>query len=102
MPYTVRLTTIKPSNVKWYLQSLPVNQRTAGKQWHDAWCLANPNKLLSDTVTKPNANTRVKTLVFIDEAAYDSYRNAKASTPSQIDKRVYNLSHGIVTTKEIL
>jgi len=88
--YTISITSIKPDNVEWHKDADPEEYIEYMK-----WMSTIPGLLYEETI-KPEPNVIIKTITFIDEAAYLFAKEAHATEPISVKRNQYNAENGIV------
>jgi hypothetical protein len=89
--YTISITSIKPENSQWQKDADPEAYLGYMK-----WMSTIPGLLYEETI-RPEPNVIIKTITFIDEAAYLAAKEAHSTEPIAIQRNQYNDENGIVS-----
>lgn len=96
MSYTVKVTSVKPSNVQWFSDANP----TAIASYR-TWASNLPG-VIGETVNSPDANTIVRTHIFENEAAYTNFLNAHSTNAEHRLRQDYNSANGIAFVSQVV
>jgi hypothetical protein len=97
--FMVRTFTTRPDGVAWYKAPEGVAETLA--QWGAAQFATGA--FTKARLRKIGKNKVVKTMLFADQASYDTWKEAIKVHPEHIAKMAYNEANGIVTvTKKFL
>jgi hypothetical protein len=96
MSYTVKVTATKPENTKWFFEVNPASAE-AYKNY-----LKTVPGLTKTVVTRPDANTHVRTYVFESEQAYMSAKQKLSGNQESAERSAYNAANGITIITEII
>lgn len=96
MSYTVRVTSVKPSNAQWFSDVNPTAIES-----YKTWALTLPG-IISFTRNIPNANTVIRTIVFENEAAHTNYVNAHSTNAEHQLRKDHNSANGITYVSQVI
>jgi hypothetical protein len=96
--YKVKITSTKPSGVKWFNQENQVKFEEL-----NSWVKALPGLInIKKLVGQSTENVSVKLFTFTDETAYANFIREHDINPLEAERRSYNEANGITIIKEIV
>jgi len=86
--FIVRTIVTKPANAAWYQHNPAL-----GTERLSQWIAVQPT-LIRTRTRKLGRNRRVNTMMFADQAAYQTFKTALEATPQHVDKMSYFTQNG--------
>lgn len=96
MSYTVKVTSVKPSNSEWFSDVNPTAIES-----YKTWADTLPG-IISVTKNMPDANTIIRTIVFENEAAHTNYVNAHSTNAEHKLRQDHNIANGITYVTQVI
>ena len=96
MSYKVQVTSVKPANVSWFNEVNPTSFES-----YKIW-VTDLGGVISQTETRPDVNTIIRTYEFENEATYNAYVTAHNTNADNQLRQTYNNNNGISISFQVL